>query len=74
MLNYGTDRQTLLRRVSVTEAETYISQGHFRQGSMLPKVEAVTGFVKNGGKRAIITSSLNIESALSGRAGTHFFR
>ena len=39
-LHFGTPQQRWLDRVSVVEARRYIREGHFAQGSMLPKVEA----------------------------------
>jgi len=41
---------------------------------MGPKVEAAVQYVKNGGKRAVITSIEEIEEALAGRAGTEVTR
>ena len=37
---------------------------------MRPKVEAAVRFVRDGGKRAVITSIEEIESAVKGQAGT----
>jgi carbamate kinase len=37
---------------------------------MGPKVESVIRYLKNGGKRAIITSYKYLEDALNGKAGT----
>ncbi len=39
-------------------------------GSMHPKVEAAAQLVRNGDKRAVITSIEAIESAVKGKAGT----
>jgi carbamate kinase len=41
---------------------------------MAPKVEAVIGYLEQGGVRAIITDIPHIERALSGDAGTHITR
>jgi carbamate kinase len=37
---------------------------------MSPKVEAAIQFIRNQGKRAVITSIEEIESAVNGKAGT----
>ncbi|WEG73974.1 carbamate kinase [Vagococcus intermedius] len=56
-LDYGTDKQRDLTKVSISELETYKEAGQFAPGSMLPKVEAVITFVKSGAnKKAMITS------------------
>ncbi|MEH6944583.1 carbamate kinase [Bacillus sp. JJ722] len=70
-INYNKPNQKDLAKMTVTEAEQYIKEGHFAPGSMLPKVEACLSFVKNtpGGK-AIITSLEKAKEALQGTTGT----
>ncbi len=70
MLNFGTDQQKMLRTVTQEEITVYQNEGHFSQGSMLPKVEAAIQFLQHGGKRAVITSINLIEAAVNGKAGT----
>jgi carbamate kinase len=41
---------------------------------MLPKIQAATGFIRSGGRRAVITSMETIEDAVAGRAGTEIIR
>lgn len=72
-LNFGQPNQTALRRVSLSEAETYITDGHFSAGSMLPKVAALVDYVKHGGQRAFITSIPKMTEALAGEAGTEIY-
>ncbi len=69
-LNYGRPEQKLLRTVGVEEAEQFMAQGHFPDGSMRPKIEAAVEFIKKGGKRAVIASVEEIAGAAEGRAGT----
>ena len=70
-LNFGTPDQRFIDRMSSSEARTYIDQGHFAPGSMLPKVLAASMFVKsNPGKKAIITSLFKSLDALEGKSGT----
>ncbi len=70
-INYNKPNQKNLERMTIQEAETYIQEGHFAPGSMLPKVEACLDFVRNtpGGK-AIITSLEKAKEALYGTTGT----
>jgi len=72
MLNFGTDKQRLLRVLTVAEAGELLDQGQFAAGSMGPKVEASINFIKNRGERAVITSVDHIEAAVEGTAGTEF--
>jgi carbamate kinase len=69
-LDYGTPRQKALDSMTVREAERYMREGHFPPGSMGPKIGAAIRFIKNGGKRVIITSREKALLALRGRAGT----
>ncbi|MBN2105499.1 carbamate kinase [bacterium] len=64
MIRYNQKDQTLLKQISVKEAEAYIRRGHFKAGSMLPKMTACTRFIHGGGKRAIITSTEALEEAV----------
>jgi carbamate kinase len=69
-LNYGTPDQKFLNRIDIKAAQNYIKKGHFPAGSMAPKVEAAIQFIRNEGKRAVITSINEIVSAVKGEAGT----
>jgi carbamate kinase len=69
-LNYGTTGQKFLSRIDIKAAQNYIKKGYFPAGSMAPKVEAAIQFIRNKGKRAVITSINEIVSAVKGEAGT----
>jgi carbamate kinase len=56
----------------VSELRRLSAEGHFPPGSMGPKIEAVIQFLKQGGRRALITDPANLPEAIEGRAGTHF--
>jgi carbamate kinase len=69
-VDYGGSDQRFLRSVTVDEADAFLKAGHFPPGSMGPKVAAAVSFVRDGGKRALITSVTAIEAAVAGEAGT----
>lgn len=69
-LNFNKPDQKWLSQITVAEAEKYIQEGHFAPGSMLPKIQAIVKFLKNGGKQALITDPPNIARALKGETGT----
>ena len=71
LLNFGSEDETPIERMTITEAKKYLTEGHFKAGSMGPKVEAAMGFVERGGERAIVTSLDKAADALEGRTGTH---
>src|SRR4030066_2311028 len=69
-LNFGEKNQKPLRRVSLPEIKRYLEEGHFKPGSMRPKIEAVIEFLEAGGEKAIITSPENLIKAVKGEEGT----
>jgi len=69
-LHYGRPEQRLLGAATVAEMERHAADGHFRAGSMRPKVEAVVRFVRGGGQRAAIASLARAAEAVAGSAGT----
>src|SRR5690606_34742190 len=69
-IHYGTPEQRALDRVTAGEMRAYAAAGHFKAGSMGPKVEACLRFVDAGGE-AVIASLTEVGPALAGKAGTH---
>jgi carbamate kinase len=69
-LNFNTPDQVWLDKMTVAEAKQYIEEGHFKPGSMLPKVQAIIKYLESGGKRALITDPAHIGEALDGKTGT----
>jgi carbamate kinase len=70
-LNYRKPDQHWLDRMTLSEAKTYLAEGHFAKGSMEPKILAIIDYLEGGGKKAIVTNPENIENALAGKTGTH---
>ena len=71
VLNYGSDRPINIDKMTTADAARYAADGHFKIGSMLPKVESSIDFINAGkGRRAIITSLDCAKSALAGKGGT----
>ena len=69
-LNFGKENQRPIRRATLPEIKRYLAEGHFKPGSMKPKIEAIIQFLENGGEKAIITSPENLLRAIKGEAGT----
>lgn len=68
--NFGGKNQTLIKKMSITEAKTRMNANEFPEGSMKPKIEAAIEFIKSGGKKAIICGLENAGKALKGKNGT----
>ena len=70
-INFGKPNQKNLSSINIEEAKTYIEEGQFAPGSMLPKIKATISFVESKeGRKAIITSLEKAKDAISERAGT----
>jgi len=69
-VHYGTPEQTALETVTASQMRAYAAEGHFKAGSMGPKVEACLRFVDAGGE-AVIASLTKVGQALAGESGTH---
>jgi len=70
MLNYGGVDEVGIARMTIDEAETYLKEDQFDEGSMKPKVEAGINFIKAGGEKTIITALNKALEALQEKAGT----
>ncbi|MGD8209357.1 MAG: carbamate kinase [Desulfobacterales bacterium] len=70
-LKFGEPDEKPIRKMTVAEAEHYITQGHFAPGSMLPKIQSALRFLKNGGQEVIITAPEFIKEAVTKGRGTH---
>jgi carbamate kinase len=71
LLDFGKSTERKIMKMTVDEAKKFSAEGHFKAGSMGPKVESAISFLERGGERAIITSLINAIDALEGNAGTH---
>ncbi len=70
-INFNEPNQKWLGKMTAAEARAYHAKGHFKPGSMGPKIEAVLSYLDaypNG--RALITDPPNIARALDGKSGT----
>jgi len=68
-IDFATENQKALEHVRVEELERYIAEGHFAEGSMLPKIKASMAFAKTG-KTAVIASLKNAKDAFKQKSGT----
>ncbi len=73
-INFGTEKQKPLRKITVNEAEQYLRQGEFPRGSMGPKIKAAIDFLNSGGEEVIITSVDYVDEALKEKRGTKIIK
>jgi len=69
-INYGTPNAKPIREITASEALKLYREGHFKPGSMGPKVLAGIRFVQNGGELAIIAHLNKALEAIRGESGT----
>jgi carbamate kinase len=73
-LDFGTPRQRYLPALPLAEAERLATDNTFAPGSMGPKVDAASQFIRSGGERAVICHLDEIAAAVAGTAGTAITR
>jgi carbamate kinase len=71
---WGTPKAKPIRHMTVEQAEKMAAGGSLDAGGMKPKIEAAAGFVRRGGKRAIIARLSEGPAALRGETGTTITR
>lgn len=71
-VNFNTPKQQALTDVDVATLKTYVDEGQFSEGSMLPKIEAAMNFIGHHPHREVIITDLdNAFDALEKGTGTH---
>jgi carbamate kinase len=68
--DFNTPRQKPIRRITMDAASKLIAEGHFAQGSMLPKIQAAIEFAAQPNRKTIICDPPSLSEALCGNAGT----
>jgi len=69
-LDFGTENQKPILHATLPEIKRYLAEGHFKPGSMKPKIESIILFLEGGGRKAIITSPENLLKSVRGESGT----
>jgi carbamate kinase len=70
-IHFNEPEQQWLAKMTAEEAQAYYEEGHFKPGSMGPKIEAVLSFLRGHPPgKALITDPSHIAEALDGKTGT----
>lgn len=59
--NYGEESQEKLEFLDYADTVKYLKMGTFAEGTMEPKINACLDFIKNGGKKSVITEAKKLE-------------
>lgn len=69
--DFDTEDKTPITKMNVAEAKTYMEEGQFEAGTMLPKIEAAIAYLEKVPEGSVlITSMKQIKPAIKGKAGT----
>lgn len=59
--NFGKKSQEKLEFLNYADTIKYLNKGTFAEGTMEPKIRACLNFIKNGGKKSVITEAKKLE-------------
>jgi carbamate kinase len=65
-INFKKPNEQKLEELKIADAEKFLLDGQFAEGSMAPKVRACIHFLQHGGKKAIITEATQLKNENSG--------
>jgi carbamate kinase len=60
-INYKKPNQEIKEFLNYADTLKYLNEGQFSKGSMAPKIEACLNFIKQGGKKSVITEAFKLE-------------
>ena len=70
-LNYEKEDQTAISEMNCQQAQEYMDEGQFKEGTMRPKIETAIDFIGDSAIRSVLITKLDTcKKALSGQAGT----
>lgn len=68
---YGTDKQEPIRQMTCAQAQRYLEEGEFGEGTMKPKIETALSFIGDYATRQVLITKLgSVEAAKTGQCGT----
>lgn len=59
-LNFGTEQETPIDEMTIEQARSYMEEGQFEAGTMLPKIEAAIEFIGNSAVRSALITRLEV--------------
>ncbi len=57
-LSFGKENEEPIDEMTVAQAKEYMAEGHFGEGTMLPKIEAAVAFIGNSAVRSVLITKL----------------
>jgi len=59
-INYKKPDQQIKEFLNYSDALKYLNEGQFSKGSMAPKIQACLNFIKDGGRKSVITEAFKL--------------
>lgn len=59
-INYKKPDQEIKEFLNYADTLKYLNEGQFAKGSMAPKIQACLNFIKNGGRKSVITEAFKL--------------
>jgi carbamate kinase len=59
-INFNKPDQEIKEFLNYADTLKYLNEGQFAKGSMAPKIEACLNFIKQGGKKSVITEAFKL--------------
>jgi carbamate kinase len=59
-INYKKPDQQIKEFLNYEDTLKYLNEGHFAKGSMAPKIQACLNFIRQGGKKSVITEAFKL--------------
>jgi len=59
-INYKKPDQRIMEFLNYNDTLKYLNEGQFAKGSMAPKIQACLNFIKQGGKKSVITEAFKL--------------
>lgn len=59
-INYKKPDQEIKEFLNFTDTQKYLNEGQFTKGSMAPKIQACLNFIKQDGKKSVITEAFKL--------------
>lgn len=70
-LNFGKENETPIDEMTIEQAKQYMAEGHFEEGTMLPKIETAIEFIGNSAVRNVLITKLDTaKDGIKGTTGT----
>ncbi len=60
-INYRQPDEKAIEFLDLADTEKYLAKGMFGEGNMAPKIKACLNFIKQGGRKAVITEAFKLE-------------